>query len=105
MFDTGSVTLGAFAAKLMARKGFTWVTKSKKVNVIDAYELTILLWIYDIIEIHWSAVSVDKGGTKIKKIFIVPSRKKLLDQILECITVIICVGLVYLINRCRCGYY
>ena len=75
MFDMSSVTLGVFAAKLMARKGFIWVTKSKKVNVIDAYELTILLWIYDIIAIHWSVTSVNKAGTKTKKIFIVPSGK------------------------------
>ena len=62
-----SVTLGMFAAKLMARKGSIWVAKSKDVNAVDVHELTILLWIHVIIAIYWSTASVNKGGTKAKQ--------------------------------------
>ena len=52
VFDTGSVTLGSFAAKLMAKKGSIWVAKSIEIKAIDAHELTITLWINDMIGIH-----------------------------------------------------
>lgn len=67
VFDTGSVTLGLFASKLMAKKGSIWVAKSMDIKASDAHELTITLWIHDILCIHWDPASVTKGGTMSKK--------------------------------------
>ena len=67
MFDSGSLTLGGFAAKLMTKKGSIWVAKSIDVKAIDAHELTITLWIHDIITIHWNKASITKGSTLTKK--------------------------------------
>lgn len=79
VFDEGSVTLGVFAVKLIAKKCTIWVAKAMDVKPVDAHELTILLWVHNIITIHWSRVAANKDdGSEQRKIYIIHSRKKLL---------------------------
>ena len=60
VFDQGSVTLGTFATKLITKKNAIWVGKSMDVKPVDAHVLTILLWVHNIITIHWSTASTTK---------------------------------------------
>lgn len=54
VFDKGSVTLGIFSSKLLTKKGPIWVDKAVDIRASDAHEITILLWLNSIINIHWS---------------------------------------------------
>ena len=92
VFDAGSFTLGSFAAKVMAKKGSIWVAKSIEVKAIDAHEITITLWIHDIIAVHWNTASITKCDTLTKKYVHCSFKKTQFDQIYECITVMIHVG-------------
>ena len=68
VFDEGSVTLGVFAVKLITKKSAIRVGKAMDVKPVDAHELTILLWVNNIIAIHWSTASIAKSdGTRTKK--------------------------------------
>ena len=49
VFDEGSVTLGVFAVKSIIKKSAIWVEKLMDMKHVDAHELTILLWVHNII--------------------------------------------------------
>ena len=74
------MTLGTFSSKL-SNKGSSWVDKNKEVKAANAHVLTIMVWMNDIISIHWSSASVakdatKKGSTKTKKDFHCSFKKK-----------------------------
>lgn len=64
MFDQGSVTLGTLAMKILSSNGAIWVAKATEVKAADAHVLTIMLWIHQIINIHWNNASVNSDKTK-----------------------------------------
>ena len=68
VFDEGSVTLGVFATKITTKKNAIWIAKAMDVKPVDAHTLTILIWVHNIITIHWSTASANKEmSTRTKK--------------------------------------
>ena len=63
-FIWSSVPLGSFSSKLLSSKGYIWVNKAAEVKTADAHVLKIMMWVNDIISIHWSSASVTKDTTK-----------------------------------------
>ena len=63
IFDEGSVTLGTFSTKILSYKGSIWANKAKEVKAVDTHVLTIMMWVNNIICIHWSSASVSKDTT------------------------------------------
>ena len=67
VFDKGSVTLGTFSSKLLTKKGSIWVDKAVDIKASDSHEITILLWLNNIINIHWSGGDSSSEKQKTKK--------------------------------------
>ena len=68
VFDEGSVTLDAFAVKLIAKTSYVWLANAMDVKPVDTHKLAILLWVHNIITIHRSTVAASKDdGRRTKK--------------------------------------
>lgn len=67
VFDKGYVTLGAFASKLMTKKGSIWVDEAMDIKASDAHEVTILLWLNNILSIHWNGDDNSTNNKRTKK--------------------------------------
>ena len=53
VFMDGSVLLGKLSSKLLDRKSTVWVAKSTAMKSPDSHELVLLVWVHDIICVHW----------------------------------------------------
>lgn len=67
IFDNGSITLGMFSSKLLIQKGSIWVDKVVDIKVSDAHEITIMMWLNNIFNIHWSGSDISSAKAKTKQ--------------------------------------
>ena len=65
VFMNGSVSLAKLSSKLLERKGTVWVAKSTDIKAPDSHELVMLLWVHEIICVHWDD-NTQKNNTPAK---------------------------------------